>query len=56
MNDKVITITLEEYKELLKSAERLAAVKRFLDGTDYPTITDIQCILGIEESDEVENG
>ena len=55
MNEKVITIPFEEYKTLLRFYERLETLERFLAGTDYPTIADVQCILGIEKADEVEN-
>lgn len=49
MNENTITITLEEYKELLKKAERIAAVERMFNQTSYVNTEDIKIVLDIKE-------
>ena len=53
--DRVITITLEEYRKLVEKAERIAVVGRMLDSTSYVNVEDIRAILGIDERKENEN-
>lgn len=45
MNEKTITISLNEYKELLNKAERIAIVER-LSANNYIS-DDIKAVLGI---------
>ena len=54
MEERKITISLEEYKKLIEKAERIAAVKRFTDCMEYPSVTEIKIILGIEKENENE--
>lgn len=48
MNENTITITLDEYTELLKKAERIAAVERIMQRNMFPLIEDIKDILDIK--------
>ena len=43
-----ITISLWEYNELMKNVERIAAVKRMVEYSDYVSIGDIKSVLGIK--------
>lgn len=60
--ERTITITLAEYSELVeratKAEEKIAAAKRLIDGTDYPRVCEVMCILGLtdEESEVVDDG
>lgn len=64
MNDRTITITLDEYRDLVKQSERIAAVRRFCNESEYVSVDEVKNILGIKEpklkakakADEVENG
>ena len=60
MNDRTITITLDEYRELVKQSERIATVRRFCGEGEYVSVSELKNILGIKEpekkADEVENG
>lgn len=47
MNENTITISLDEYKELLNKAERIAVVER-MSKTSYIS-EDIKAVLGITE-------
>ena len=49
MNENTITITLDEYRELIAKAERIEAVGRMIDSTNYVNVDDIKAILGISE-------
>ena len=51
---KTITISLDEYKELIAKAERISAAKRFIAGQDYPSISEVESILGIAKESENE--
>lgn len=51
MNEITIQITLDEYRDLVKKAEIIEAVMRYLRRSEYPTIADVKIIL-----DVVENG
>lgn len=50
MNENTITITLDEYRELLAKAERIATVERMIDSTNYVNVDEIKAILGIEQT------
>jgi hypothetical protein len=60
--ERTITITLAEYNELVeratKAEEKIAAAKRLIDGTDYPQVCEVMCILGTtdEESEGADDG
>jgi phage pi2 protein 07 len=61
MNDRTITITLDEYRELVQKSERIATLQRLFAKSDYVAAGDIKNVLGIEEkatakADEVKNG
>lgn len=49
MNEITITITLEEYNNLVRAAERIAAVERLLARTSYVCMEDVKVVLDIEE-------
>ena len=49
MNEITITITLEEYKELLKKAERIDTLERLYENT-YVSDDDVKAVLGINEN------
>ena len=55
MNENTITITLEEYNELLRKAERIAVVERMYASKSYYSEDEIATVLGIKkrEGDEV---
>lgn len=50
MNENTITITLDEYKELVSKAERIAAVERMFATGSYIGTEDIKPVLGIVEA------
>lgn len=54
MNEATITITLEEYKDLLRKAERVATVERMVENSGYVSVEDVELVLGIkkEKGDE----
>ncbi|MBR2388165.1 MAG: hypothetical protein IKB02_05285 [Clostridia bacterium] len=54
MEERTITISLDEYKELVEKAERIAAVERFLESASYPSLSDVEPILGIAKESENE--
>lgn len=49
MEERTITITLNEYNELIAKAERISAVERVLERTEFPTIEDVKAILDVKE-------
>ncbi len=49
MNENTITITREEYNNLIKAAERIAAVERLCVRSSYVGIDDVKIILDINE-------
>lgn len=56
--ENTITITREEYNELIRASERIAAVERLCARSDYVSIGDVKCVLDIKEpvTGEKENG
>lgn len=54
--NETITISLDEYKSLLRQAERVAAVERLFASVKYVTVGDIKCVLAIRAEKEAENG
>ena len=48
-------ITLEEYRELIKKAERISAAERLINSGGYVTVDDIAAILDIKRVKENEN-
>lgn len=48
MNENTITITLDEYRELVAKAERVEAVGRIITRTQFVNVDDIKAILDIE--------
>ena len=44
-----IIITVEEYRELVAKAERIAAVGRMIGSSEYISTGDIIAVLGIQE-------
>lgn len=51
-----VTISLEEYKELLLMATAAKIIKRMVVSNKYVSTTDIKAILGIEETEGSVNG
>lgn len=49
MNEITITITLEEYNNLVRAAERIATVERLLTRTSYVCMEDVKVVLDIKE-------
>lgn len=47
MDEKTITITLDEYVALERVCERVAAVERLLNGNDYVSLEEIAAVLNI---------
>lgn len=62
MNERTVTITLDEYRELVQKSERIATVDRLFKNGDYVTVTEVKKILGLfvevkaAKTDEVKNG
>ncbi len=56
--ENTITITREEYNELIRASERIAAVERLCTRGDYVSVGDVKHILDIKEpvTGETENG
>lgn len=54
--DNKITITQEEYKELLLMATAAKIIKRMVVSNKYVSTTDIKAILGIEETEGSADG
>ena len=50
MNEqKTITIPVEDFRNLIRQAERVAAVERLIANLKYVTVDDIKAVLGIEK-------
>jgi hypothetical protein len=55
--EKTITITLDEYRELVRIAERVETVKRFVFDAQFCSTEDILTALGIKKKEsEGDNG
>lgn len=54
MNENTITISLDEYKELLSKAERIAAVERMSRNSVY--MNDVMAVLGITKTASEKEG
>ena len=54
MNENTITvqIPLEEYKELVTKAERIATIERIANSNSYFSMSDFYTILGIEVKED----
>lgn len=55
MNEKekiTVSVPLDEYKELLAKAERIAAVERMANSGNYFTPEEVYTILGIEVKED----
>ena len=53
MNENnVITITLDLYESLVRSAERVAVIERLMAKGEYLTSDNIKAILDLEESED----
>ncbi len=48
VEDKVIAIPLEEYKELLRESEKVAFVKHYVGNTNYASVEMIMAILDLK--------
>lgn len=55
MNENTITITLDEYKDLIAATERIATLKRFMSVNKYMNADDLAAILDINNAKETEN-
>lgn len=55
MNENTITITLEEYNELLRKAERIAVVERMCESKTYYSENDFVTVLGIKKREVEKN-
>lgn len=51
-----VTISSDEYKELLRKAERIATVERMLANLAYVNIDDIKVALDIQKAKGDEDG
>jgi hypothetical protein len=51
MEEKTVEITVQEYHELLRKVERIAAVERLCARSSYVSIDDVKIILDIEEGE-----
>jgi hypothetical protein len=49
--ENIITITREEYNNLIRASERIAAVERLCARSNYVSIDDVKIILDIEEGE-----
>jgi hypothetical protein len=50
MNEqKTITIPLEDFRNLIRQAERVSAVERMIAKLKYVTVDDIKVVLDIKE-------
>ncbi len=47
----IVAIDKSEYEMLIRNAERIATVRRFMDEQGYISVTDIANILGIERKE-----
>lgn len=59
MDEKMVKISFVEYKELIAKAERIAAVERLVNKSNYVSTGDIMIVLGLDverRSDDVQNG
>lgn len=54
--DNKITISIDEYRELLKEAERAAVIRKLVKKDGYANTGDVKAILGIEETEGSTNG
>lgn len=50
MDEKTITIPLEEYKELIRQSERIAACERMIEKIAYVSLSDIMATLNIKRT------
>lgn len=48
MEERTISIPLEEYKELIRQTERIAACERMIANAQYVTLNDIAAALCIK--------
>lgn len=53
--ENTITITREEYNELIRASERIAAVERLCARSSYVGIDDVKHVLDIKEPVTGEN-
>ena len=49
MNEITILITLDEYRDLVKQAEIIETVKRYIEQSKYVSLDDVKIILDIRE-------
>ena len=47
-----VEVDKNEYEKLVRDSEKIAAVKRFIESSDYPTIKEISAILDIGNEGE----
>lgn len=47
----LVTIHIEEYKTLIKKAERIETLERLLRDTEYATMREVKTILDIQEKE-----
>lgn len=47
----LVTIHIEEYKTLIKKAERIETLERLLRDTEYATMREVKTILDIDIKD-----
>lgn len=50
MDEKTITIPLEEYKELIRQSERIAACERMIANLSHVSLSDIMATLNIKRT------
>ncbi len=52
MTNYTVTVEVEVFEELIRTAERVAVLKRFNDAGMYISSADMLCILGLEQKVE----
>lgn len=53
-NERCIPVTNDEYQELVKKAERIATVERFINKNKYVTVEEILALLDVSKRIESE--
>lgn len=53
MNENTVKITLDEYSELIRKAERVATLERMFERTPYLSDQEIKAVLDIHTEKEI---
>jgi hypothetical protein len=52
MNERTVTISLYEYNDLVRKAERIATLGRMFAESEYISVGDIKMVLNLDERKE----